>query len=86
MIRGANDAQTCSLNGWAVGTLLVGDEGYGPTVLRITAIGEESLLAVCESPTMASRAPTSRSPAGRWHVENGNGLTGNRSKTRSSDD
>lgn len=33
-------------NGWGVGTLLVGDEGYGPTVIRITAIGETQLLAV----------------------------------------
>lgn len=38
-------ADKCRTNGWAVGTRLVGDEGYGPTVIEITAIGEESILA-----------------------------------------
>ena len=42
-------ADTCHANGWTVGTRLVGDEGYGPTVIRITAIGVESVLAVTES-------------------------------------
>ena len=45
MKRGANDADTCRLNGWTAGTHLVGDEGYGPTVIRLTAIGEEAILA-----------------------------------------
>lgn len=45
MKRGSTDAETCRLNGWSVGTVLVGDEGYGPTTIRITAIGEESILA-----------------------------------------
>ena len=49
MIRGKTDADTCAFNGWTVGTRLVGDQGYGPTVIRITAIGEKSILAVCES-------------------------------------
>lgn len=49
MRRGATEAETCRLNGWTVGTRLVGDEGYGPTVIRITAIGESALLAVRES-------------------------------------
>ena len=44
-----NEAETCRMNGWGVGTRLVGDEGYGPTVIRITAIGESRILAVCES-------------------------------------
>lgn len=39
-------ADTCRANGWAVGTLLAGDEGYGETVIRITAIGESELLAI----------------------------------------
>lgn len=38
-------ADTCRANGWTVGTRLVGDEGYGPTVIEITAIGEERILA-----------------------------------------
>lgn len=40
------DAAICCKNGWTVGTWLVGDEGYGPTVIRITAIGEEGILAI----------------------------------------
>lgn len=39
------DAQTCRENGWEVGQHLVGNEGYGPTVIVITAIGEECVLA-----------------------------------------
>lgn len=42
-------ALVCRERGWTVGTRLVGDEGYGPTVIRITAIGEENILAVAES-------------------------------------
>lgn len=44
-----NPADTCRRNGWDVGTRLVGDEGYGPTVIRVTAIGESHILAVRES-------------------------------------
>lgn len=39
------DAQRCRKNGWTRGTRLVGDEGYGPTVIEITAVGDESILA-----------------------------------------
>jgi hypothetical protein len=45
MKRGETDAATCAANGWTVGTRLAGDNGYGPTVIRITAIGEERILA-----------------------------------------
>ncbi len=45
MKRGATAAETCKLNGWTVGTRLVGDEGYGPTTITITAIGETGILA-----------------------------------------
>lgn len=38
-------AELCRENGWTVGTRLVGDEGYGPTVIRITEIGESGILA-----------------------------------------
>lgn len=40
-----NEADTCRANGWGPGTRLVGDEGYGPTVIEITAVGESKILA-----------------------------------------
>jgi hypothetical protein len=40
------DADICRTNRWGPGTQLVGDEGYGPTVIEITAVGERALLAV----------------------------------------
>lgn len=45
--RGDNrpPAVICRERGWAAGTRLVGDEGYGPTVIEITAVGEERILA-----------------------------------------
>jgi hypothetical protein len=49
MRYGKTDAETCRLNGWAVGTRLVGDEGYGPAVIEITAIGRSGIFAVCHS-------------------------------------
>lgn len=47
--RGRTDAETCLLNGWAVGTVLRGQEQWSGgegvwTTIRITAIGEESIL------------------------------------------
>ena len=45
MLRGDTEAETCRLNGWQVGTVLVGDEGYGPEKIKITAIGESLVLA-----------------------------------------
>lgn len=41
-----SDARLCRINGWKPGQLLVGDEGYGPTVIKITAIGEQAVLAM----------------------------------------
>ena len=38
-------ADICRANGWHAGTKLVGDEGHGPTVIEITAIGEQEILA-----------------------------------------
>jgi hypothetical protein len=38
-------AQLCRDNGWTVGTHLAGDEGYGVTVITLTAIGEQNVLA-----------------------------------------
>lgn len=40
-----SSADICRRNGWSVGTILTGDEGFGPTVIQITAIGEECVLA-----------------------------------------
>lgn len=40
-----NDADFCRAMGWHPGTRLVGDEGYGPTVIKITALGEKAILA-----------------------------------------
>lgn len=42
-------AELCRRNGWGPGTRLVGDEGYGPDVIEITAIGESKILAVAIS-------------------------------------
>ena len=38
-------AEICREQGWGVGTRLVGDAGYGPTVIRITALGDRVMLA-----------------------------------------
>jgi hypothetical protein len=43
--RKLSSASICRLNGWFRGTHLVGDEGYGPTVIEITAVGERCVLA-----------------------------------------
>lgn len=42
---GLSDASICRAEGWTVGTRLVGDEGYGPNILKITAVGETMVLA-----------------------------------------
>jgi hypothetical protein len=44
MKRGKTERETLELNGWGVGDILEGDEGYGPQWLVITAIGEETFL------------------------------------------
>jgi hypothetical protein len=44
-LNSRNSADICRANGWSAGTRLVGDEGYGPTVIEITGVGEESILA-----------------------------------------
>lgn len=38
-------AEICREQGWNVGTCLVGDAGYGPTVIQITAVGDRIMLA-----------------------------------------
>lgn len=42
-------AELCRANGWGPGSRLVGDEGYGPTVIEITAVGETDILATAVS-------------------------------------
>ncbi len=44
MKRGNIEAKTLELNGWGVGDILEGDEGYGADRIVITAVGEESFL------------------------------------------
>lgn len=41
-----SSAELCRANGWGIGTILEGDEGWGPERIRITAIGERAILAV----------------------------------------
>lgn len=42
---GESPATHARRRGWDVGTRLIGDEGYGPTTITITAIGKEAVLA-----------------------------------------
>lgn len=48
--RGRTERETCDLNGWTVGTVLRGHEQWGDgrgiwTTIRLTAVGEETILA-----------------------------------------
>lgn len=38
-------AAICRERGWGPGTRLAGDEGYGVTVIQVTAVGEQMILA-----------------------------------------
>ena len=38
-------AVICRERGWGPGTLLAGDEGYGVTVIEVTALGRSGILA-----------------------------------------
>lgn len=38
-------AAICRENGWVRGTILEGDEGYGPERIQLTAIGIQGVLA-----------------------------------------
>jgi hypothetical protein len=42
---GETEADFCRRVGWGPGTRLAGDEGYGVTVIEITALGESVILA-----------------------------------------
>ena len=45
MLPNETNADFCRRMGYTVGTRLVGDEGYGPEVIELTAIGERLILA-----------------------------------------
>lgn len=65
--EGINSAELCRKNGWGVGTRLIGDEGYGPTVIELTAIGEDSLLAK----TISHNGEIEEYPReGSWSLQN----------------
>lgn len=44
MILGKTEKETLELNGWGIGDILEGDEGYGSDRIKITAIGEQKFL------------------------------------------
>ena len=50
-----SDAERCKKNGWVVGTQLIGTEGSKTTVIELTAIGEQCILAKCVSHKGCSR-------------------------------
>lgn len=43
---GMSDAEICRAENWGPGTRLVGDEGHGPTVIEITGVGKNAILAI----------------------------------------
>lgn len=57
-------AEICRANGWQPGTRLVGDEGYGPTVIEITAIGEQEIVAK----TIVRNGELITVPEGLWSL------------------
>jgi len=46
MKLGLTEKETLILNGWGIGDILEGDEGYGPDRIIITAIGVERFLCM----------------------------------------
>lgn len=55
-------AEICRRNGWGPGTRIVGDEGYGPLTIEITAVGVHSILARCV-------VPGGDSAEQMWHLD-----------------
>lgn len=41
-----SDWDKCQQNGWGVGTVLIGDEGYGPAVIEIVYLSRWTTLCV----------------------------------------
>ena len=60
----ASDAEECRQRGFSVGTRIKGNEGYGETVIEITAIGEKSILA--KTVTHAGKVPYYAGYEGTW--------------------
>lgn len=56
-------ASRCRVHGWVVGTRLVGDEGYGTSVIELTAIGEARVLAKTIS------SPSGPAPENMWTLD-----------------
>lgn len=44
MKRGKTEVETLQLNGWGIGDILEGDEGYGADQIKIIAMGNEYFL------------------------------------------
>lgn len=44
MERGRTEVETLKLNGWGLGDILEGDEGYGPDQIKIIAMGNENFI------------------------------------------
>lgn len=44
MNRGKTEVETLKLNGWGLGDILEGDEGYGPDQIKIIAMGHEGFI------------------------------------------
>ena len=63
-----NAAETCRQNGWVVGDVLEGDEGYGPSRIRITAIGARVMVAV-ETWRNGKPLPADELSEGPWSLE-----------------
>ena len=45
MLPKETSAGYCRRMGWGPGAHIVGDEGYGPTTITITAVGQEDIIA-----------------------------------------
>lgn len=48
MAAGESTAAYARRKGWQAGTRIVGDEGFGPTTITITAIGRDAVLAIAD--------------------------------------
>ncbi len=44
MKQGETEVETLRINGWGVGDVLEGDDGFGVDRIKITAIGEQKFL------------------------------------------
>jgi hypothetical protein len=49
MTHPLNSAERCHQEGWKVGDIVEGNEGFGPVRVRITYIGETTVFGKCIS-------------------------------------